>query len=115
MARKSPADKLAAMRQVTGAWEAHSPRSTFYGLTLAKFKAVLKPSHDARAEIEDLQNRLRLAINSRDAADARSMRTMRGVVFAVKGDPDHTEDGELYAAMGYVPLSARRKRRRRKK
>jgi hypothetical protein len=114
MARKSPAEKLKMMRKVTSAWELRAPGSTFFGLTLDGFKAVLKPSHDSRAQIEDLENRLRAAIKGRDAADVRSMRAVRGVVFGVKGDPEHTEDGALYASMGYVPRSARRKRRRRK-
>ena len=115
MARKSPADKQAAMRKVTGAWESFAPRTVFYGYTLARFKAALQPSHDTRAEIEALQTRLRVAIRSRDAADAKSMRLVKNVVFGVVGDPDHTEDGALYSAMKYVRKSARLKRRRQKK
>ena len=113
MARKSPADKIVVLRKATAAWETVAPKSTFYGLTLPKFKAIVKPSHDTRARIERLESLLRVAIKSRDEADARSMRTLRGVVFGVKGDPDHTEDGRLYALMGYIPPSARKRRRRK--
>ena len=115
MARKSPADKLAAMRKVVDAWESLAAGSTFYGFTLAKFKAFIRPSLEARTEIQDLQERLRVAIKRRDDADKRTMPKLRGVVNGVKGDPAHTEEGALYAAMGYVPKAARRKRRRRKK
>ena len=114
MARKSPVDKLAAMRKVVDAWESLAAGATFYGMTLAKFKAFIQPSLKARTEIQDLQERLRITIKVRDVADSRSMPKLRGVVNGVKGDPSHTEDGELYAAMGYVPKAARRKRRRRK-
>jgi hypothetical protein len=115
MARESPADKLKRMVRVTGAWEKMSPRSTFYGRTLPEFKRAIQPSHDARAEIVDLQKRLRAAIRRRDAADATSLDLVHGVVAGVRGDPEHSEDGALYAAMGYVRRSARRKRRSRKK
>jgi hypothetical protein len=40
------------------------------------------------------------------------MRLLRGVVFAVLGHPEHAEDGALYAAMGYVRRSARRRKPR---
>ena len=115
MARKSPADKLTVMRRVVDAWQALASGAIFFGLTLAGFKAFIQPSLDARLEIEDLQRRLRIAIRRRDDADRRSMRKLQGVVDGVKGDPAHTHNGALYAAMGYVPKAARRKRRRRKK
>src|SRR5688572_26711994 len=115
MARKSPADKLERMNTVTAAWEHLSPEAVFFGQTLAQFKKVIQPSLDARVEIANLQKRLRAAIAHRDVADARSMRILRGVAYGVVGDPNHTADGALYAAMGYVRKSARRKGRVRKK
>jgi hypothetical protein len=78
MARKSPADKLERMNTVTAAWEHLSPEAVFFGQTLAQFKKNIQPSLDARAEITDLQKRLRAAIARRDVADARSMRILRG-------------------------------------
>ena len=103
------------MHKVVGAREALAAGATFYGLTLAQFKAFIQPSLDARIEIDDLQNRLRIAIRRRDDADRKSMRKVQGVVDGVKGDPAHTQNGALYAALGYVPKAARRKRHRRKK
>ncbi len=115
MARQSPSDKLARLITVTRAWERICPGRAFHGHTLAQFRKVIEPSHETRAEIADLQKRLRIAITRRDVADERSMRIVRGVVFGVMGDPEHGENEELYAAMGYVRKSARRKRHRAKK
>jgi hypothetical protein len=113
MARKSPAEKLQDLLRVSRAWQTLRPARSFFGLTLARFKQAIQPSLDARAEIEDLQHRLRIAIRKRNAADVRSFRALRGVVYAVQGDPAEGGDGELYVAMGYVRWSARGRPRRR--
>jgi hypothetical protein len=115
MARKSPAEKLQDLLRVTRAWETLRPARSFFGLTLERFKQGIQPSLDARAEIEDLQQRLRMAIRKRDAADLRSFRILRGVAYAVQGDPAEGGDGELYVAMGYVPWRARGRPRVRKR
>jgi hypothetical protein len=115
MARKSPADVIAQIKTVTGAWEEFAPHTAFYGLTLREFKEKARPSHSARTEIENLQRRLAHATRRRNAADARTMRLVQGIVAGVIGNPDHGQDSVLYEAMGYVRKSARRKGRRRKK
>jgi len=115
MARKSPAEKLQALVRVTRAWEVLRPKRSFFGHTLERFKQAVQASLDARAEIEDLQTRLRVAIRKRNAADVRSFRILRGVVYAVQGDPEEGGDGELYVKMGYVPWRARGRPRRRKR
>jgi hypothetical protein len=43
----------------------------------------------------------------RDAADIVSMQAARQTVQSVRGDPEEGEDGELYAAMGFVRKSLR--------
>ena len=113
MARKSPAEKLQDLLRVTHAWELLRPARSFFGHTLERFKQAIQPSLDARAEIEDLQRRLRIAIRKRNAADVRRFRILRGVVYAVQGDPAEGGDGELYVEMGYVPWRARGRPRRR--
>ena len=113
MARKSPAEKLEDLLTVTRAWELLRPARSFFGHTLERFKQAIQASLDARAEIEDLQGRLRLAILKRNAADVRSFRILRGVVYAVQGDPAEGGDGELYVAMGRVPWRARGRPRMR--
>jgi hypothetical protein len=113
MARKSPAEKLEWLQKVTRAWERLRPHRSFFGHTLERFKQAIQPSLDARAEIEDLQHRLRIAIRRRNEADRRSFRILRGVVFAVQGDPAEGGNGELYVEMGYVPWWGRGRPRRR--
>lgn len=113
MARKSPAEKLKWFLQVTHAWERLRPHRTFFGYTLERFKQAFQPSLDARAEIEDLHHRLRNAIRRRNEADRRFVRIVRGVVFAVQGDPAEGGNGELYVEMGYVPWWGRGRPRRR--
>lgn len=115
VARKSPTEKLKWLLQVTGAWERVRPHRSFFGYTLARFKAAIQPSLDARAEIEDLKQRLRIAIRRRNEADRQSYRILRGVVFAVQGDPAEGGNGELYVAMGYVPWWGRGRPRKRGK
>lgn len=114
MARKSPADKLALIRKVISAWGDLAPDAVFHGLTLHQFRKAALPSLRAHREIEVLKRRLRRAIERRNAADARTMRLVRGIVFGVIGHEDHGEDSALYAAMGYVRKGARRKRRSKK-
>lgn len=111
----SPAEKLKTLLRVTGAWERLRPLKSFFGKSLEQFKQAIQLSLDARAEIEDLKQRLRIAIRARDAADVRSFRLLRGVVYAVQGDPAEGGDGELYVAMGYVPWRARGRPRRRRR
>src|SRR5262245_19323282 len=87
MARKSPAQKLEDLLKALRAWEHLRPNRSFYGLTLEQFKQAIRPSLDARAELEDLDKRRRIVMRKRDAADVRSLRLRRGVVYAVQGDP----------------------------
>ena len=114
MARKSPAEKLQALLRVTRAWEALRPGRSFFGYTLERFKQAIQPSLDARAKVEDLRERLRDAIRERIAADVRSFRIVRGVVYSVQADPDESGDGDLYVRMGYVPWRARGRPRLRR-
>jgi len=111
MARQSRNQTLARIRKTTGAWEAFAAEVVFHGLTLAGLRSSVQPSYDTRAEIEDLQMRLRHARERRDAADAESMRLVEHVAYSVRGTPGYGPTCALYAAMGYVPDNSRRKRR----
>ena len=55
------------------------------------------------------------AHDARDAADVVTTQVNQLVVNAVKGDPAHGEDSDLYEAMGYVRKSARKSGLTRKK
>jgi hypothetical protein len=46
-------------------------------------------------------------VSKRDTASGPALETVQGVVSGVKGDPEEGQNGELYAAMGYVPKNQR--------
>jgi len=101
---KQVGDKLAA---VLTAWKDLRPAKTFAGMTLAQFTTKVQPSLDARTQLDTLADQTTAAMVERDTADVTTLAQVALVVNAVKGDPTEGEDGELYAAMGYVRKSAR--------
>jgi len=105
-------EKIAAVLQ---AWEDLRETKSFAGMTLAEFKAKIKPSLDARGAIDKLNNQMIAACDQRDDADVESMKQVLLVVAAVKGDITEGEDGELYEAMGYVRKSERKSGKTNKK
>ena len=93
---------------VVKAWGDLRKTKSFAGMTLDQFKAAIKPSLDARDALGTLADQTTAALVERDDADAASMKQVLNVVNAVKGDITEGEDGELYAAMGYVRKSERK-------
>lgn len=103
------------IEQTTSAWETLRAAKSFGGMTLAQFKARVKPSLDARAEIAALADQMDAAVKRREQADAISADAIGLAVKGIVGDPAEGDDGELYKAMGYVPKSERRSGLTRKK
>jgi len=93
---------------VANAWNEIEKDAEFADLTLAQFKAKVKPSLDYRAEIASLELQLKAARFKRDQADQASNAECLLVVNAVKGHREHGENSALYKAMGYVPRDERR-------
>ena len=104
---KTAKGALNRIAEITQAWESQCPETSFSGLSLEQFKAGCKPSLDARTEMADLAARSISAKARRSVGDAASLALIRRVVHGVKGDPQHGEDGPLYAAMGFVRTSER--------
>jgi hypothetical protein len=100
-------ESLMKIDTVMQAWSKLRPSKTFSGLTLEQGQAGVKPSYDVRAEIADAELRLQSANARRVTVDAASLDIVRRIVNAVKSDPQEGEDGELYAAMGFVRRSDR--------
>jgi hypothetical protein len=94
--------------EVIGAWERKCPQKTFYSYTLDAFKLRAKPFLDCVGDIAEREAGLAHAVKKRDA-EARTLGPeVRGVVNAVMGDREEGgENGELYAAMGFIPRSER--------
>jgi hypothetical protein len=91
--------------RVTRAWRRMRPKKTFFRLSIDKFTHAVAPSLKARADLAELEQRVREARARRDEADEVSRKLLRHVVAGVLGDPDEN-DGELYKAMGYQPRAA---------
>ena len=100
-------DASSRMYEVLDAWDLMRPHKVFFGLTPDDFRQRAKPYLDARAEIAELELKLTHAVSKRDTAEAAVLELVQGVVAAVKGDPAEGQNGELYAAMGYVPKNQR--------
>jgi hypothetical protein len=92
---------------VVVAWEKMRAHKQFFRLTPEQFRERAKTFTDACEEILDLESRLARAVVKRDAAEPALLELLQGVVNSVKGDPDEGQNGELYAAMGYVPKNQR--------
>ena len=102
---KENGEKLA---DVLKAWKDICPAKSFAGMTLVQFTAKVQPSLDARVHLDTLADQTIAAETDRENADLVSMPQVLLVVNAVKGDQTEGEDGELYAAMGYVRKSDRK-------
>lgn len=89
------------------AWTLLRPTKSFAGFTLESFKAAVAASIDLRQQIEENEAQKQALIARRDDADVLSRKALRRVIHSIIADADEGEDGELYAAIGYMPRSAR--------
>lgn len=98
---ESPAGNEERYEKIEEAWETIAPDAVFGKMTLAQFKARIKPSKDGRAAIKITEDVLKNQITQRDHDDIESMKAADEVVKGVVGDPDFGDDCGLYGAMGY--------------
>ena len=96
------------INDVAKAWEEVAKDESFADMTLAQFKAKVKPSLDYRAEIETLERQLTAARRNRDLVDEASNTECQLVVNGIKSHRDYGENSALYKTMGYVPKDERR-------
>jgi hypothetical protein len=105
---RSPKEALTRIGSVSDAWGSLRPAKSFANMTHEQFRQEVKASYDVRAELEDLERRAKAALKRRTLADAASLSIVQTIVHAVKADREEGgEDGELYAAMGFVSKSER--------
>ncbi len=96
------------LQKLIHAWETLRPTKSFAGLTLAEFKAKVQLSLDERSSLTTIKTQAAESRKKRRQSDLVSLAAGLLVVNGVKADSAEGEDGPLYAAMGYVPKSARR-------
>jgi hypothetical protein len=111
----SPKEFGEKLNTVVEAWKTLRPAKKFGGMTLEEFQNKVKPSLDARAELDRLDKQMTAQMDLRDDADKASAAELALVVNGVKSDREEGEDGELYEAMGYVRKSERKTGLTRKK
>jgi hypothetical protein len=112
---KTPKTTLEILNRIIDAFETLAPNKTFGGMTLAQFKAAVKPSFDTREELRVLDNKMQSKKIERDDADTESLRLAQLVINGVVGDPEEGPDSDLYGAFGYTRTSARKTGLTRKK
>ncbi len=98
-------DKLNKL--ITG-WQDLAPDKSFGGMTLADFQAKVKPSLDARKDVQDAETKMTDATTRRQTGDAETLRLIQLAVSSIKGDPAFGDDSALYEAAGYVRKSERK-------
>lgn len=91
----------------TAAWREIAPEASFAGMTLAEFETQTAPLTQSAQKLQALDAQYAAELKTRAEADAAAREAMRIVANAVRGNPAYGEDGRLYRAMGYVPLSQR--------
>lgn len=106
--RVNPKRIAKKLQELIAAWETLRPTKSFAGMTLEQFKAKVGPSLTAREQIAALRDQAVHSRTERRQHDEASSGLVSLVVNSIKGDPEEGEDGPLYAALGYVPKSARR-------
>jgi len=100
VARKSPAEKLADIKQSLEAWKAEAPTSIFFGMTLQQFEDAVSPAIRLHEETEAARLTLSTLIRARDIAQTKAMHLRENVSFGIGGDPKFGEDSLLYERFG---------------
>jgi len=109
----NPKVVLERITTVLRVWGTLRANRSFYGMTLEEFAQRVKPSLDARAELDAIDERRSATAVRRDVSDVDAMDVIQRIVNAIKADADEGEDGEVYAALGYVRKAHRANGRRR--
>ena len=104
----SPKYTAEFLGEVLSAWGELAPDAEFAGLTLAQFKAKVKPSLDARAEVTILETQLKATRQTRNLADGVSNEMALAVINGVRSTPGYGDNSALYRALGYIPKDQRR-------
>jgi hypothetical protein len=105
---RAPKNNQDKLDKISDAWQTLAPDKSFGGMTLAQFRAGVKPSYDSRERIRTLENQLISAQAERESADEHSLRVAQLVVNGIIGDPTEGPDSDLYEACGYKRASERK-------
>lgn len=77
-------------------------------MTREEFNDTVKPSLDARKELERLELQVQAAVIKRDQADVVSHDLVQKVAGAVRGDVRWGDNSAFYSALGYIRKDERK-------
>ena len=100
-------DLYAKLERTIKAWSLLRPNKTFAGFTLESFKKMVEPTFDLRQAVVDSDAHTQKLISRRCDSEVLSRKALRRLVSGVTADADEGDDGELYAAMGYMQRTVR--------
>lgn len=100
--------KLEKLEETEKAWETHAPDDTFFGMTLAQFKARVQLSRDARSAVASIEQQKLAAINERDRVDKENLALEQNIVKAIAGDVRYGDDCDFYEGTGRVRKSEKK-------
>jgi hypothetical protein len=113
--RKNPSRSYRKIRDILTAWENLAPDDEFSGMSLDRFREAMRPAIEVRERIAMLEIQRAALLQERLRVDETCLRMALCVVHSVRGTPAHGPNSALYAAMGYIPDSANKRGRPRKR
>jgi hypothetical protein len=96
------------IKVIRAAWRDIAPDASFAGMTLAEFEAATEPPVKLRADMIDLQAKLKGLKASQDDVDQAANELTDLVVNSIKGTPGFGQNSPLYSACGYVRKADRK-------
>jgi hypothetical protein len=115
MGKITPKKALERLEKTEASWQTNAPDATFYGTSLAQYKARVQLSRDARALITSLEQQLSVAIDNRDDIDAENLILEGNIVKGIAGDAEYGDDSALYEGTGRIRKSEKKSGLTRKK
>ena len=92
---------------ILNAWQTLAPTKKFAGMTVEEFDAFIKPSFDARDQLDVMDDQRTQVMNTRDDADQASLAKANQVLAGVAADSEFGDNSSLYEAMGRTRKSER--------
>ena len=96
------------IKVICAAWRDIAPDATFAGMTLAEFEVAIEPPMKLRADMIDLQAKLKGMKASQADVDQAANELTDLVVNSIKGTPGFGQNSPLYSACGYVRKADRK-------
>jgi hypothetical protein len=100
-------DLYAKLERAITAWFMLRPNKTYAGFTLESFKKTVEPTFNLRQAVVDSNAHTQQLISRRADSELFSAKALRRLVSGVRADEDDGDDGELYAALGYMQRTIR--------